>query len=70
MKLFRNRKGDFKYELQFGRLVKVGKPRKRHTLIQHYLRRLLEELLDPRQWFVEVELPTISWKATTLVRRT
>lgn len=50
-------KGNFTYELQFGRLVEVGRSRKAETLLQWSVRDRLSGLLDTRRWFIEIEIP-------------
>ena|ERR1051326_4352041 len=49
-------KGDFTYELHFGRLVKVGRPKKLHHLLQWSIWAALRQVLDPAKWFSSMEL--------------
>ena len=49
-------RGDFTYELNFGRLVKVGRPNKGHFLLQRIIRDLLLKLVDPQKWMVDIEV--------------
>ena len=52
-------KGDFTYELQFGRLVKVGKPKQIHYALQRLIMDLIARQIDAKRWFVGIELPYI-----------
>jgi Uma2 family endonuclease len=49
-------KGNFTYELHFGRLVKVGRAKKSHYLLQCFIRDLLKRQLDVRKWFIDIEM--------------
>jgi Uma2 family endonuclease len=49
--------GPFLWELHFGELVKVGKPKRSHYNLQMLLLDLLRELLPAREWVVGVEMP-------------
>jgi len=49
-------KGNFTYELHFGSLVKVGRAKKSHFLLQCFIRDLLKQQVDPKKWFTEIEL--------------
>jgi hypothetical protein len=50
-------KGDFTYELHFGRLVKVGKVKMDRFWLQCRLRDLLKQVLDAKTWVAEIEIP-------------
>src|SRR5438477_9285573 len=50
-------RGNFTYELHFGRLVKVGRAKKSHYLLQCFIRDLIKQHLDPKKWFAEIPLP-------------
>src|ERR1700719_3749022 len=49
-------KGDFTCELHFGRLVKVGRAKKTHHLLQSAIWGLLMRAVDPMKWFASMEL--------------
>ncbi len=49
--------GEFTYELHFGEIVQVGRPKKRHYTLQLRIQRLLQELLDENKWVAGVEMP-------------
>jgi Uma2 family endonuclease len=49
--------GDFTYELHFGELIKVGRPKKRHFFLQIIIRDLLIKALGRERWLVEIEIP-------------
>src|SRR5271165_862178 len=49
--------GDFTYELHFGELVPVGRPKKRHYNLQRIIRDILAGSLDAERWIVDLELP-------------
>jgi Uma2 family endonuclease len=49
--------GDFTYELHFGELVKVGRPKKRHYDLQGLIRDILLQKLNRTQWKVDIEMP-------------
>jgi Uma2 family endonuclease len=49
--------GDFTWELHFGELIKVGRPKKRHFDLQMRIRDLLAKALSKRRWLVEIEMP-------------
>ena len=49
--------GDFTYELHFGELVEVGRPKKWHFNLQMVIRDMLVTALDQQQWLCEIELP-------------
>jgi Uma2 family endonuclease len=49
--------GDFNYELHFGRLVEVGKPKKGHYDLQETVCDVLSRRLDRKVWKVGTELP-------------
>ncbi len=49
--------GDFTWELHFGELVKVGRPKKKHFDLQSAIRDMLARALDPNRWRIEIEMP-------------
>ena len=49
--------GDFTYELHFGELVKVGRPKKGHFDLQTVIRDILLRSLNPKHWRIEIEMP-------------
>ncbi len=49
--------GDFTYELHFGELVKVGRPKKKHFALQMRIRDILIRALGEKDWIVEIEMP-------------
>src|ERR1700694_479668 len=49
-------KENFKYELHFGRLVKVGRAKKSHYLLQCFIRDLLKRQMDLKKWFIDIEM--------------
>jgi Uma2 family endonuclease len=49
-------RGNFTYELHFGRLVKVGRAKKSHYLLQCFVRDLLRRHVDSKKWFTEIEM--------------
>jgi len=49
--------GNFTYELHFGELVKVGRPKKIHFRLQMVIRDLILAALDGKRWLVEIEMP-------------
>src|SRR5579872_4542537 len=49
--------GNFTYELHFGELVKVGRPKKIHFRLQMVIRDLILVALDGKRWLVEIEMP-------------
>jgi Uma2 family endonuclease len=49
--------GAFIYELHFGELVKVGRPKKKHFDLQSLVRDLLERVLGTKRWRIEIEMP-------------
>jgi Uma2 family endonuclease len=49
--------GDFTYELHFGELVRVGRPKKTHFYLQRRIRELLMKALDQDTWLVDSEMP-------------
>jgi hypothetical protein len=49
--------GDFTYELHFGELVKVGRPKKKHFDLQSLIRDVLVKALGEQRWRIEIEMP-------------
>ena len=49
--------GDFNYELHFGKLVQVGKPKKGHYDLQDIVCEVLRRRLDRNVWKIGIELP-------------
>jgi Uma2 family endonuclease len=49
--------GNFTYELHFGELFKVGRPKKRHFDLQSLIRDILLRKLRSARWRIEIELP-------------
>jgi Uma2 family endonuclease len=49
--------GDFTYELHFGELVEVGRPKKKHFDLQRLIRDILVKALGRDQWLIEIEMP-------------
>jgi len=49
--------GDFVYELHFGVIVKVGRPKKKHYDLQESIKEALSRLLNRHQWRVGIEMP-------------
>jgi Uma2 family endonuclease len=49
--------GNFTYELHFGELVKVGRPKKRHYDLQRRIREILLAKLKPARWVIDIEMP-------------
>lgn len=49
-------KGNFTYELHFGRLVKVGRAKMGHFWVQRHIRQLLEQTVDSDKWVVDSEV--------------
>jgi Uma2 family endonuclease len=49
-------RGNFTYELHFGRLVKVGRARKTHFSLQCSIRDLLKKEVRADKWFTEIEI--------------
>jgi len=49
-------KGNFTYELHFGRLVKVGRAKKGHFMLQRFIRNLIELQLDSKKWLIDTEV--------------
>lgn len=49
-------RGNFTYELHFGRLVKVGRPKKGHYLLQWFISEVLRHAVDLKKWFTGIEL--------------
>jgi Uma2 family endonuclease len=49
--------GDFSYELHFGELVQVGRPKKRHFALQIRIRDILIRALGAAHWMIEIEMP-------------
>ena len=49
-------RGNFTYELHFGRLVKVGRAKKAHYLLQWFVWELLHEAVDSKKWFSGIEM--------------
>ena len=50
-------KGNFTYELHFGELVKVGRPKKKHFDLQSRIRDVLVRTLGEQRWRIEIEMP-------------
>jgi Uma2 family endonuclease len=49
--------GDFTYELHFGEIIQVGRPKKRHFDLQSVIRDILAATLDRSAWRIEIEMP-------------
>jgi len=49
--------GPYRWELHFGELVKVGRPKKRHYSLQRLIRDLLTSRLSRRRWLIDIEMP-------------
>ena len=49
--------GDFTWELHFGELVQVGRPKKKHFELQCAIRDVLARALDQSLWRIEIEMP-------------
>ncbi len=49
--------GNFSYELHFGELVKVGRPKKRHYDLQRLIRDILLQKLNRARWVIDIEMP-------------
>jgi Uma2 family endonuclease len=49
--------GNFTYELHFGELVKVGRPKKRHYDLQVLIRDILLQRLGRALWVIDIEMP-------------
>ena len=49
--------GDFTYELHFGELIKVGRPKKKHFFLQRRIRDILMKAFNQDQWVVDIEMP-------------
>jgi Uma2 family endonuclease len=49
--------GPFVWELHFGELVKVGRPKQGHYNLQRLIRDLLTKKLGRRLWTVDIEMP-------------
>jgi Uma2 family endonuclease len=49
--------GPYVWELHFGELVKVGRPKQGHYLLQRLIRDLLAKKLGRRLWTVDIEMP-------------
>src|SRR5207249_3138443 len=49
-------RGDFTYELHFGRLVKVGRAKKTHYSLQLVILELLRAVVDEKKWLAGIEL--------------
>src|ERR1019366_4383729 len=49
--------GDFTYELHFGELVQVGRPKKKRFDLQSLIRDVLARALGERRWQIEIEMP-------------
>jgi len=49
--------GNFTWELHFGELVKVGRPKKRHYNLQRLIRDILLRKLDGSRWVTDIEMP-------------
>lgn len=49
--------GDFTYELHFGELVKVGRPKKKHFDIQSKIRDIFVRAFGQSQWRIDIEMP-------------
>jgi len=49
--------GDYTWELHFGELVKVGKPKKRHYFLQLLIYDLLVAKLSRKRWIIGLEMP-------------
>jgi Uma2 family endonuclease len=50
-------KGDFTYELHFGEVVKVERPRKREYDLQGLIRDILLQKLGRARWVIDIEMP-------------
>jgi Uma2 family endonuclease len=48
--------GNFYYELHFGKLVKMGKAKQGHYLLQRNIRDLLQKQLNSGEWIVDMEM--------------
>jgi Uma2 family endonuclease len=49
--------GPYTWELHFGELVKVGRPKKGHFNMQRRIRDLLTKALGSRRWLIDIEMP-------------
>ncbi len=49
--------GDFTYELHFGELVKVGRPKKKHFDLQSTIRDIFVKAFGQDQWRIDIEMP-------------
>jgi hypothetical protein len=49
--------GDFTWELHFGELIQVGRPKKKHFNLQMLIRDILARELGREQWLIEIEMP-------------
>jgi Uma2 family endonuclease len=49
--------GPYTWELHFGELIKVGKPKKRHYFLQIRIRDFLLQKLGRRRWVIDLEMP-------------
>lgn len=49
-------RGNFTYELHFGKLVKVGRAKKAHYVLQCLIRDLLKQQIDSKKWLAEIEM--------------
>lgn len=49
--------GNFTYELHFGELIRVGRPKKRHFDLQSRIRDILIDVLGEKRWRIDTEMP-------------
>jgi Uma2 family endonuclease len=49
--------GEFTYELHFGELIKVGRPKKKHFDLQSRIRDIFVRAFGQEQWRIDIEMP-------------